>query len=95
MTTRNDVKVTYNDRSRRTAFIPEGTTRQQMAAYEALPPRAREALRNAAYDHSPYQLRESAKMMGWSEQEMVEAVARADERKRTALVKTGYLILAA
>ena len=87
---RNDMKVHYRDTSNPTGWIPEGSMRQQMSAYEALPPKAREALRNASYDHSPYQLLRASRIKGWSEADMVEAVKKADDKKRAALIKTGY-----
>ena len=95
MSARNDVKVRYAKADPRTGNIPEGTKRQEMAAYEKLPPKAREALRNAAYDHSSHQLLKSAQIKGWSEDDMVAAVARADEKKRDALIRTGCLTIAA
>lgn len=87
---RNDVAMHgYRNPNRKLANIPEGTIRQQLDAYERLPAPVREALRNAAYDHSPHQLLCSAKIMGWDDDEMTAAIARADERKRWHLIKTG------
>ena len=86
---RNDVRMYYRNVDPRVAHLKEGTIRQQMAAYEQLPTSVREALRNAAYDHSPHQLWQAAKIMKWGEAEMLEAIARADAKKRAALIRTG------
>jgi len=91
MTTRNDVKVHYTHKG---LSIPEGSMRQQLAAYEKLPAEVRLALQNAAYDHSPYQLLRAAEIRGWNASEMVARVNLADERKRDALTRTGLRLAA-